>query len=109
MEFCPTCGSMLLYQLPQLGHPARFTCPTCPYVCNIESQVKIKRHVRLVKKTMDPIFTKEDRRNFQETKESCPACNHDKAGFIQVQTRSADEPMTIFYECRKCEYTWREG
>ena len=39
MEFCPTCGNMLQYELPYMGRPSRFYCPTCPYVCYIENRV----------------------------------------------------------------------
>ncbi|KAL0402853.1 UNVERIFIED_CONTAM: hypothetical protein Sradi_1926100 [Sesamum radiatum] len=87
MEFCPTCGNMLLYELPHMERPARFYCPTCPYVCQIESKVKIKRHLRLVKKPIDPIFSEDDRKNLNKTTGvSCPDCNHGEASFTQVQT-----------------------
>ncbi|KAH6814883.1 DNA-directed RNA polymerase [Perilla frutescens var. hirtella] len=109
MEFCPTCGNMLLYELPYMDRPARFSCPTCPYACQIETRVKIKRHVRLVKKPIDPIFSEDDRKNLNETSVPCPECNNDKASFTQVQTRSADEPMTVFYTCTKCRHTWTEN
>lgn len=39
MEFCPTCGNMLQYELPHMGRAARFFCPTCPYVCYLENRV----------------------------------------------------------------------
>ena len=39
----------------------------------------------------------------------CPVCPHDEAYFSQVQIRSSDEPMTIFYRCVKCFHPWREG
>ncbi|KAK4403335.1 hypothetical protein Sango_0702100 [Sesamum angolense] len=87
MEFCPTCGNMLLYELPHMERPARFYCPTCPYVCQIESKIKIKRHLRLVKKPIDPIFSEDDRKNLNKTTGvSCPDCNHGEASFTQVQT-----------------------
>jgi len=28
---------------------------------------------------------------------------------MQIQIRSADEPMTTFYKCTKCSYQWREN
>lgn len=38
----------------------------------------------------------------------CNSCNHGRAYFLQVQTRSADEPMTVFYKCCNCGNRWRE-
>lgn len=41
----------------------------------------------------------------------CPNCRHDKAAYKEVQTRSADEPATLFFKCLnvKCGHNWREG
>lgn len=38
---------------------------------------------------IDPLFSLE----------TCPKCEHPRAYFMQIQTRSADEPMTTFYKC----------
>ncbi|XP_039170053.1 DNA-directed RNA polymerase III subunit RPC10 isoform X1 [Eucalyptus grandis] len=111
MEFCPTCGNLLQYELPHRERPARFFCPTCPYVCNIETKVKIKRKQHLVRKKMDPVFSEEDRRNGPQTDGvTCPHCGHGKAIYHQALIRSADEPMTTFYWClnEKCKKNWRE-
>lgn len=42
--------------------------------------------------------------------ETCPKCAHGRAFFMQIQTRSADEPMTTFYKCcdMKCGHRWRD-
>lgn len=42
--------------------------------------------------------------------ETCPKCEHPKAYFMQMQTRSADEPMTIFFKCCNpdCDHRWKE-
>jgi DNA-directed RNA polymerase subunit M len=37
----------------------------------------------------------------------CPKCGNQKAYWFMQQTRSADEPPTIFYKCTKCGYSWR--
>lgn len=39
----------------------------------------------------------------------CPNCAHREAYFKEVQTRSADEPATIFYRCCNCKHQWKEG
>ncbi|XP_027176563.1 DNA-directed RNA polymerase III subunit RPC10-like isoform X1 [Coffea eugenioides] len=109
MEFCPTCGMLLQYELPHMDRPARFFCPTCPYVCHMDSKVKIKRKHRLVKKELDPIISKDDELdNLPETEAPCPNCGYLKAAFGQQQTRSADEPMTTYYTCKKCRHNWKE-
>ena len=38
----------------------------------------------------------------------CRKCHHNAVTFTQKQTRSADEPMTCFYECGFCGNKWRE-
>lgn len=42
--------------------------------------------------------------------EPCPKCEHPRAYFMQLQTRSADEPMTTFYKCcrAQCGHRWRD-
>lgn len=42
--------------------------------------------------------------------ETCPKCGHLRAYFMQIQTRSADEPMTTFYKCcnAQCGHRWRD-
>ena len=42
--------------------------------------------------------------------EKCPKCEHPRAYFMQIQTRSADEPMTTFYKCcnGECGHRWRD-
>lgn len=40
---------------------------------------------------------------------ACPSCAHPYAYFKEIQTRSADEPATLFFKCAKCEFQWKEG
>lgn len=48
--------------------------------------------------------------NVDSTDAVCPSCNHNRAYFMQMQTRSADEPMTTFYKCcnAQCNHNWRD-
>lgn len=48
--------------------------------------------------------------NVDSTDAECPQCSHKRAYFMQMQTRSADEPMTTFYRCcnEKCAHNWRD-
>ena len=38
----------------------------------------------------------------------CRRCKSDNVSFYQLQTRSADEPMTTFCTCSNCGLQWRE-
>lgn len=41
------------------------------------------------------------------TQFTCAKCKGNETSTYQCQTRSADEPMTIFVTCIKCNNTWR--
>ena len=38
----------------------------------------------------------------------CRKCGSRKCSYYEVQTRSADEPMTQFITCLKCNTRWRQ-
>ena len=38
----------------------------------------------------------------------CRKCNQRECSFYEMQTRSADEPMTIFVTCLNCGNRWKE-
>lgn len=42
-----------------------------------------------------------------ESSQPCIACKQKKVVYYEKQTRSADEPMTIFYSCLNCGKNWR--
>ena len=39
----------------------------------------------------------------------CRRCNKKECTYYELQTRSADEPMTIFITCLNCGKEWRQG
>jgi len=39
----------------------------------------------------------------------CGKCKKSECTFYQKQTRSADEPMTVFITCKNCGHEWRDG
>eukprot|EP00771_Trimastix_marina_P003630 gnl/Trimastix_PCT/4933.p3 GENE.gnl/Trimastix_PCT/4933~~gnl/Trimastix_PCT/4933.p3 ORF type:complete len:108 (+),score=24.79 gnl/Trimastix_PCT/4933:33-356(+) len=107
MQFCPTCANLLLVD-PQ-GDTTRFYCQTCPYIFNIRS--KVTRSLPLVhKEVADVMGGPEAWKNASKTEMAlCPRCKHKEAYFYEVQTRSADEPSTLFFKCARCGNNWREG
>jgi transcription elongation factor S-II len=37
----------------------------------------------------------------------CRKCHNNKCTYYQMQTRSADEPMTTFVTCIQCDHKWK--
>mmetsp|Transcript_6914 Transcript_6914/g.18498 ORF Transcript_6914/g.18498 Transcript_6914/m.18498 type:complete len:109 (+) Transcript_6914:183-509(+) len=108
MLFCPLCGNMLLVQRGA-GLGVRFYCQTCPYQHCVTERVE-KRVPRIKAKVMDDVLGGDAAWDLADATDiACPACAHPKAFFFQMQTRSADEPMTIFYRCQKCSHQWKEN
>ncbi|PWN37540.1 putative Rpc11-DNA-directed RNA polymerase III subunit C11 [Meira miltonrushii] len=107
--FCPTCANMLLVGRDDMNRN-RWECSTCPYQFPIAKQMTTR--VKLTRKQVDDIMGGEDAwKNVDSTDAACPKCDNARAFFMQLQIRSADEPMTTFYRCTKseCGYQWREG
>ena len=87
------------------GGGVRFYCQTCPYVQRITG--RIEKRLPLARKKVDDVLGGEDAwKNVDQTEAKCPSCPNTTAYFIQIQIRSADEPMTIFYKCTSCSRTW---
>ena len=49
------------------------------------------------------------KRTHYATHYACPKCNARKTWYYQVQTRSADEGMTVFITCAVCDHHWKES
>ena len=39
---------------------------------------------------------------------TCSLCHSNKTSYYEMQTRSADEPTTIFITCLNCGKKWRQ-
>ena len=77
-------------------------------------------HEELKSKAMkreDEVIRRENMRAAQMPKEEkainpgfkCGKCGQRKVAYSQMQTRSADEPMTTFCECTNCGNVWKVG
>jgi DNA-directed RNA polymerase III subunit RPC11 len=118
MYFCPFCGSLLLLDKPDLF---RFSCPTCEYVVPVTETLTLSESFVVFNKKRDfgddfTSLSDSDQSTHAEgsqvTNARCesradPPCDSEKAWFIQVQMRSADEPPTTFFRCCKCKFQWR--
>lgn len=104
--FCPMCSNMLTVEEGQYCY--RFACNTCPYIHNITRRIACVEYTEL-KEVEEALGGAEAWKNAGTTEENCGSgsCDSTTAYFLQVQTRSADEPMTIFYRCCKCTHTWK--
>ncbi|KAI5181544.1 transcription factor S [Nematocida sp. AWRm80] len=80
-----------------------FRCEECDYSKEIPGIFRVKTEVQ--PKTKQVAKTNKE---LPERTVFCPECNNPKAYYYQMQTRSADEPMTIFNTCTKCKNVWRE-
>lgn len=107
LYFCPTCANLLIVEEGFQG--MRFSCVTCSYIFPIKRCVSYKIYPKL-KGLDDVLGGAEAWKNVDSTDEPCPKCAHPRAFFMQVQTRSADEPMTLFYKCcaLACGHRWKE-
>ena len=52
---------------------------------------------------------KESWKNVDSIEAKCPKCDHNRAFFMELQIRSADEPATVFYRCENCHHNWNEN
>ncbi|KAG0239715.1 DNA-directed RNA polymerase III subunit RPC10 [Actinomortierella wolfii] len=107
MYFCPQCSNLLLIQSD--GSQQQFYCQTCPYVYAVAKTI-VQRKTLERKEIDDVLGGDEAWANVDSTEASCPRCEHNRAYYMQIQTRSADEPMTTFYKCcdLKCGWQWKE-
>mmetsp|Transcript_41299 Transcript_41299/g.54288 ORF Transcript_41299/g.54288 Transcript_41299/m.54288 type:complete len:106 (+) Transcript_41299:125-442(+) len=105
MLFCPTCGNLLLVENSPTG--MRFFCQTCPYIYAIHQ--KVSKKIPLKRKEVDDVLGGAAAwENVDRTETKCPFCEFTEAYFMQIQIRSADEPMTTFYKCVDCKKQWND-
>jgi DNA-directed RNA polymerase subunit M/transcription elongation factor TFIIS len=71
---------------------------------------KTKKQWRANEKEKYERYLAEKARKEQSSEEgmfTCSKCKSKRTYFYQMQTRSADEPMTTFVTCLKCENRWK--
>ena len=113
VEFCPECSSLL--RRTNVDGKSILRCK-CGYVKedidpNAEKE-EIEKRIQEKKKALEDnliVVSEEDKISVHITvNEICPHCGHNQAEAWQEQTRSADEPATSFFRCKKCRKSWRE-
>lgn len=108
MIFCPICCNCLVAERYESGQ-TRLECPTCTYVHSVTT--RLERNVRdLPEKQADDVMGGAAAWELADkTSAVCERCQAKEAYFFQMQTRSADEPMSTFYRCVECKHQWKEG
>lgn len=90
-----------------------FACRTCPYTYALDKPYfETKQFARSTRKQASEILSEADNMKNQERVEiNCKndKCDSREAAVVQVQIRSADEPMTSFFTCTRCGQKWREN
>tara|TARA_Y100000310_G_C20445360_1_gene698133 strand:+ start:438 stop:746 length:309 start_codon:yes stop_codon:yes gene_type:complete len=99
MEFCPSCGSIILIE------EGKAKCPGCNY--KPKKAPKIQAEEKIERKSGIAIINEEADSTHPVIDMDCPKCKHKKAHFWTIQTRAGDESETKFYKCVKCKHTWR--
>jgi DNA-directed RNA polymerase subunit M len=106
MEFCESCGSIMVPIKTKDGKGNYLLCRKCgkkkyKSVKNfkIKEEGNEKKDIVVVDKEINALPT---------TTKLCPKCENGQAYWWLIQTRSADEPPTQFFKCTKCNHTWRE-
>ena len=126
MWFCPLDGTLLQLHTPSTPSEtfntstspsssstptSLFVCATCPYSHDILDssfcKVTKPKHRKVVDDILGGAAAWE---NVDRTAAVCPnvKCGHNEAFFMQMQIRSADEPMSVFYKCCKCGNQWND-
>lgn len=92
------------------GSEMFFCCKSCPYRHPLHQEVRYPLKLE-TKKVDDILGGAEAWANVDKVQVVCGKCRHNEAFFVEFQTRSADEPATIFYKCAnlQCNHRWKEG
>ncbi|XP_003380211.1 DNA-directed RNA polymerase III subunit RPC10 [Trichinella spiralis] len=92
--FCPFCNNFLKLFSGKKG--LYYSCETCSFEEQVDNQYVFRTHPKM-KELSHILGGPKAWENAQITEEKCPKCDGGQAYFMQIQIRSADEPMTTFY------------
>lgn len=114
--FCNFCGSLLCLSNSKFGHASHYQTSNMELFC-FQCKSSSEQNKAFIPVSFIPlrqilkaeiIRDAEQWANASTTTEQCPKCNNDKAYYLQLQTRSADEPMSTYYRCCKCAHNWAD-
>lgn len=106
MKFCEKCGNLLYTEKKKKA--VYLVCKKCRRVTKLKGEKLTITDISHEPKRKIVVLTKEDQfAELPKTTIMCPKCENMEAYWWMQQTRSADEPPTLFYRCTKCSYSWR--
>lgn len=106
MKFCERCGNLMLVEKRRKN--TFLVCRKCHKVAKGKGEkVLISESVTDKKKEIVVMGKDEGVAELPKTHILCPKCENNEAFWWMQQTRTADEPPTLFYRCSKCAYSWR--
>ena len=73
----------------------------------LRSEEQQERDRRIQKENMDKAMVAQAERSIS-TSLQCGKCGQRKVTYTEAQTRSADEPMTLFCTCMNCGKSWKQ-
>ncbi len=110
MFFCKSCDSHLSVQVDSIKSDVscgmHFVCPACSYTEPIKKPIVFTQYFNIKEENN---IIDDDTTYGNKCSVNCPKCSHGIALFKEIQTRSADEPMTIFYKCVNCGHNWKQN
>jgi len=107
MEFCKKCGNILKVEKKRTR--TMLVCTSCGYKKPMKTKKTALIGGKMPAKKKDIVILKKGDEGIElpKTKVMCPECDHMEAYWWMQQTRSADEPPTMFYKCTKCGHSRR--
>lgn len=106
MKFCENCGNLLRVKTE---NEERFIyCKSCGTKTKLKEELTIETSNSTQEKEI-VVISESEENMFPVTEILCPKCNEMReAQWTMQQTRGGDEPPTRFYECKTCNWRWRE-
>ncbi|MBU5536997.1 MAG: transcription factor S [Candidatus Aenigmatarchaeota archaeon] len=106
MEFCKTCKNLLRVQ--KENENQFLFCRVCNTKTKLTEEITIETS-NFVRNKEIVVINEGEQNPFPVTKIMCPKCNEIREAYWTMQqTRGGDEPPTRFYECKTCNWRWRE-
>jgi DNA-directed RNA polymerase I subunit RPA12 len=115
-NFCIDCGDLLDFEIINNNSVKCQKCGGETELDNIKNHyIETNDKYELSKIWMNKLKNKEDKLREEQKNErtiideKCPKCGNGQMYYYTMQTRSADEGSTIFYECVKCHYKFNQN